>query len=321
MRKAAVTIISLLCLLGVAAPAVAGGSANYPDEIDLPDMFPEGIAVGEGSTFYVGSLADGRIYKGDLRTGEGAFFTEPTGAFPLTTLGLDVDRHNRVWAAGAAAGVGRVYDGVSGTLLATYQFAVPSLINDVIVTNEAAWFTDSGTESCAGGLCFVGELRLFKVVLGPGGRLPDPAEPGAVEELDVDVPDIDFSNLNGIETLPGTSDLVAIHNEAGSLYRVNTATGETSVIYGPPNGDEPLLGADGTSRLGRTLYVVENGASRISVLRYNPATGTAAVHDVLPVDGAQTPTTSAIFGSAISTVDARLGTVFQGPYKIFRVER
>lgn len=324
MRKFAVTVVSLMCLFALAGPATAGGNNQFPSEIDLPvGFFPEGIAVGQGSTFYVGSLADGSIYKGDLRTGIGAVFTDPIGGgFPFTTVGLDVDAHNRVWAAGAAAGTGRVYDGTTGELLATYQFTdSQSLINDVIVTAKAAWFTDSGTADCDPGLCFIGQTRLFKVVLEPGGGLPDPADPGAVEEIFVDVPDIYFSNLNGIETLPGTSDLVVVHNQAGALYRVDPATGEAAVLYGPPNGDPPLLGADGMSRRGRTLYVVENAASQIAVIQFNPSTGTGTLVDVLPVDGPQTPTTSALFGSAVYTVDARLATPFSGPYKIYRVER
>jgi len=324
MRKFAVTAVSLMCLFALAGPAAAGGTVQFPSEIDLPEgFFPEGIAVGNGSTFYVGSLVDGSIYRGDLRTGEGAAFTDPTGGFPMSTLGLAVDAHNRIWAAGAAAGVGRVYDGETGELLATYQFADPleSLINDVIVTGQAAWFTDSGTDDCdQGGLCFIGQTRLFKVALGPGGRLPDPADPASVEEIFVDVPDISFSNLNGIETLPATSDLAVIHNQAGALYRVDPATGEAAVLYGPPN-DPPLLGADGMSRLGQTLYVVENGASRIAVIQYDPSSGTGTLLTTLPVAGAQTPTTSALFGSAVYTVDARLATPFVGPYKVYRVER
>ena len=324
MRKFAVTVVSLMCLFALAGPAAAGGNDRFPSEIDLPDgFFPEGIAVGQGSTFYVGSLADGSIYRGDLRTGDGAVLADPIGGFPMTTLGLAVDAHNRVWAAGAAAGTGRVYDGETGELLVTYQFTDPlqSLINDVIVTAHAAWFTDSGTDDCDhGGLCFIGQPRLFKVVLAPGGGLPDPADPGAVEEILVDVPDIYFSNLNGIETLPGTSDLVVVHNEAGALYRVDPTTGAATVLYGPPN-DPPLLGADGMSRLGRTLYVVENGASRIAVIQLNPSTGMGTLMAVLPVAGAQTPTTSALFGSAVYTVDARLATPFSGPYKVYRVER
>lgn len=324
MRKFAVTVVSLMCLFALAGPATAGGNDQFPSEIDLPEgFFPEGIAVGQGSTFYVGSLADGSIYRGDLVTGEGAVFTDPIGGFPMTTLGLAVDAHNRIWAAGAAAGMGRVFDGTTGELLATYEFTDPleSLINDVIVTTKAAWFTDSGTDDCdQGGLCFIGQTRLFKVALGPGGGLPDPADPGSVEEIFVDVPDIYFSNLNGIETLPGTSDLVVVHNEAGALYRVDPTTGEAAVLYGPPD-DPPLLGADGMSRLGRTLYVVENAASRIAVIQFDPSTGTGTLLTTLPVAGSDTPTTSALFGPAVYTVDARLSTPFLGPYKVYRVER
>lgn len=321
MHKTAVLLISLLCLIALAVPAVAGEgeSAQFPDEIDLPDgIFSEGIAVGRGAAFYVGSLANGSIYKGDLRTGAGAFFTEPTGAFPFTTLGLNVDEHNRVWAAGAATGTGRVYDGTTGELLATYLFTEPlqSLINDVIVTPGAAWFTDSGTSI---GACvpFCGEPRLFKVALEPGGGLPDPGDPGAIVEVPVDVPDIAFSNLNGIETMPGTDELIVAHTTAGALYRVDPETGEAAVLYDDP----PLVRPDGMVRLGRTLYVLENAAGRIAVIQIDPSTGTGTLQEVLPVEGAQTPATVAVFGSAVYAVDARLGTPFLGPYKIFRIER
>jgi sugar lactone lactonase YvrE len=323
MRKTAVTLVALLCLVAVAVPAAADGgkSTQFPSEIDLPDgFFPEGIAVGQGSTFYVGSLADGSIYKGDLRTGEGAVFTEASGAFPFTTVGLDVDQHNRVWAAGSVAGTGRVYDGTTGELLATYVFTDPGLsfINDVIVTPEAAWFTDSGTDVCPPGLCFLGERRLFKVALEPGGGLPD--DPYAAEEIQVNVPDVGFANLNGIETMPGRAELIVAHTTAGALYRVDPETGEVAVLYGPPN-DDPLVRPDGITRLGRTLYVVENAANRIAVINIDPSTGTGTLQDVLTVTDAQTPSTAAVFGSAVYTVDARLGTPFVGPYKIFRIER
>ena len=139
-------------------------------------------------------------------------------------------------------------------------------------------------------------------------------------EIQVDVPDIAFANVNGIETMPGNGELIVAHTTAGALYRVDPASGEASVLYGPPN-DPPLVRPDGIVRLGTTLYVNENAASRIAVIDIDPSTGTGTLQDVLPVADAQTPSTSAIFGSAVYTVDARLGTPFQGPYKIFRVER
>lgn len=323
MRRLAITIISMAYLVAFAVPAAADHN-QFPSEIDLPEgFFPEGIAVGERSTFYVGCLADGTIYKGDLSTGQGAVFTDPTGPFPFSTVGLDVDPANRVWAAGAAAGTGRVYDGESGALLATYRFTDPgeSLINDVIVSPGAAWFTDSGTAVCdQGGPCFIGETPLFKVALGAGGALPDPSDPNAVEEIAVDVEDVYFSNLNGIETMPGGDGLIVVHNELGSLYHVDPATGNATLLYGPPL-HEPLLGPDGMTRAGSTLYVVENMASRIAVIELDPLTGLEVLVKTLPVPGARTPTTAAVFGPAVYTVDARLGTPFVGPYKVFRVRR
>ena len=45
----------------------AASAQTFPDLIPLPDGFqPEGIAVGKGSTFYVGSIPTGAIYRGDL---------------------------------------------------------------------------------------------------------------------------------------------------------------------------------------------------------------------------------------------------------------
>lgn len=60
--------------------------------VPLPDDFaPEGIAVGRGPTFYVGSLVDGDIYRGNLRSGRGAVFVDaPPGR---QALGLKVEEH------------------------------------------------------------------------------------------------------------------------------------------------------------------------------------------------------------------------------------
>jgi hypothetical protein len=56
-------------LLLTALPALAG-SGTFPPLIALPaDFQPEGIATGRGSSFYVGNLYSGALYRGDYRTG------------------------------------------------------------------------------------------------------------------------------------------------------------------------------------------------------------------------------------------------------------
>ena len=65
-------LIGLVVALLMSIPVSAAAESSYPDVISLPGgFFPEGIAVGDGHTVYVGSLADGSIWSGDLRTGEG----------------------------------------------------------------------------------------------------------------------------------------------------------------------------------------------------------------------------------------------------------
>lgn len=102
---ALLTAVALVLL--VLAPAAA--ALPFPDVIDLPDGFqPEGIATGRGTTFFVGSLADGAVYRGDLRTGRGQVLVP--GREGAVTVGIEVDRRNRVFAAGGATGQAAVYD-------------------------------------------------------------------------------------------------------------------------------------------------------------------------------------------------------------------
>src|SRR3954452_22619859 len=127
------------------AGAVRGqlfASDGLADEVALPPGFrPEGIAVAPDGTFYVGSLAAGAIYRGDLGSGEGAVFVEPVDGQVAVGLHLHGDQ---LWVAGGATGAARVYDAASGELLQSWQLTSgTTFINDVVVTGDTAWFTDS----------------------------------------------------------------------------------------------------------------------------------------------------------------------------------
>ena len=68
--------ITLLAALAVLVVPTALAKSSFPATISLPNGFqPEGIAVGTGSTFYVGSIPTGAVYTGDLRTVAGAPIT------------------------------------------------------------------------------------------------------------------------------------------------------------------------------------------------------------------------------------------------------
>jgi streptogramin lyase len=137
---AAASLIIALASAAVAQPR----NGLFPPNIPLPSGFqPEGIAVGPGTTFYVGSIPTGAIYRGDLRTGQGAILNP--GSDGASSVGLAVDHLGRVWVAGGASGTARVIDGRTGALLASYQLttAPMTFVNDVVTTREAAYFTDS----------------------------------------------------------------------------------------------------------------------------------------------------------------------------------
>jgi hypothetical protein len=71
VRKFVLFIVVLAFVL-VPWPATAAPPDNFPDRIELPNgFFPEGIESGRGTSVFVGSLIDGAIWRGDLRTGSG----------------------------------------------------------------------------------------------------------------------------------------------------------------------------------------------------------------------------------------------------------
>jgi hypothetical protein len=69
-------VLALVALISLVAPPPAtAGDTTFPTRISLPARFqPEGITTGRGTTVYVGSLADGAIWRGDVRTGIGRLF-------------------------------------------------------------------------------------------------------------------------------------------------------------------------------------------------------------------------------------------------------
>ena len=142
MRRSRIVSLLIALLMAVALPAAAR-SAPVPDVIQLPGgFFPEGIAVGPGHTAYVGSLVDGAIWKGDLRTGDGSILVP--GVSGRLAVGMDYDSSTgRLYVAGGPDGKGYVYDAASGATVAVVDLTPAGFVNDVIVTKDAAYFTDS----------------------------------------------------------------------------------------------------------------------------------------------------------------------------------
>ncbi|GAA0431982.1 hypothetical protein Aca07nite_18930 [Actinoplanes capillaceus] len=288
------TLANVLCLTAcavtvTAAPASAALTSPLPSTITLPSGFqPEGIAIGGKPYAYFGSRVDGDIYRADLRTGEGAVFSEGPGT---ASLGLKID-DGRLFVAGGAGGDARVIDLRTGRVLRSYRLqpvGSNTFINDVIVTEEAAWFTDSRN------------LVLFKVPFGRHGKLPEAA---TAVPLTGDIELLTGNNANGISQTPDGRGLIIVQSNTGFLFRVSYS-GVTSRI---DVGDTLLTNGDGLWLRGRDLYVVQNRLNQIAEIRLNRSGTTGTPVSVTTDPSFDVPTTIAEYRERFYLPNARFTT-------------
>ena len=210
LRKASVATLVAFALLVPAAPAGTGAQPT----IALPDEFrPEGIASGAGSSFYVGSIPQGSVFRGSYRSGEGAVLVPPHPGRNHTGLKVDRRFHRLFVAGGASKGI-YVYDSRDGSDVASFPIADAGFVNDVVLTRHAAFFTDSQVQ------------RLYRVPIAKDGTL------GELELVPI-TGDFQYTpgfNANGIEALPGGHTLIVVQSNLGKLYAVDAATGDSREI-------------------------------------------------------------------------------------------
>lgn len=273
------------------APATADHGRAFPTEFALPAGFlPEGIAIGDDPTAYFGSRGDGSIYRVDLRTGQGEVFSKGPGT---SSVGLKIDDRKRLFVAGGGAGNGRVVDARTGKILQSYQFAADAdtFVNDVVVTDRAAWFTDSR------------KAVLYKVALGRGGSLPTVAATVPLTGDFVLTPGV--NNANGIAETPDGKALLIVQSNTGKLFRVDPATGATKEV---DLGGQVLTNGDGLLVEGRSLYVVQNRLNLLTKFAVNRSGTRGELTDTVSDPRFDVPTTVASFGKRLYLPNARFTT-------------
>jgi hypothetical protein len=276
-------------LVATMSPGQALGAPPASDVIVLPGASSaEGIAVGHGVTFYAGDLFAGDIFRGDLQHGTAELFIDaPDGRM---ALGMSHDNANGLlFVAGGFTGQGYVYDSTTGSTVATYQFADLSqgpIINDVTITQDGAWFTNSAAPV----------LYLVPLTGGiPGAFLSLPLT-GPAAALTGDF------NINGIAaTADGT--LVVAHSANAALYTVDPNTGASALIE-----DVSVPNVDGIEMQGRRLWAVQNFSNQISAIRLSSDLGSGQVEKVITSSAFQIPTTAALHGSSLAVVNAKFDT-------------
>lgn len=260
----------------------------FPEVIDLPDGFmPEGIVAGFANDFYVGSLGDGSIYRGDFRTGLGDILIPGQEGSSSVGLAFDI-RTGLLYVAGGATGGGRIIDTRRATVVAEFDFG-GGFVNDVIVAFDGAYFTDSFSPT------------LYKVSLRRGGR-PN----GEVEAIPLG-DNFAFEpgqfNANGIEVTPAGRFLLVVNTFTGELYRIDPDSG----LARPVNlGGESLPNADGILLRGNRLFVVQNFLNQISVVDLRPDDFLRGeITEVLTDPDFRIPTTVTARGFELYAVNAR----------------
>lgn len=281
----------LIVLLPLAFPAPARATSTFPAVISLPNGFnPEGLAIGRGTSFYAGSAATGAIYKGDLRTGAGGLLVPPQPGRVATGLAVD-QRSNYLFAAGGPTGFVSIYDAETGAQPAAYQLTTqtPTFINDVLITRDAAYFTDSF------------QPVLYRLPLGPAGSLPAASQVETIP-LSGDFQMVQGFNANGLESTSNGKYLITINSTLGTLYRIDPETGVATLI---DLGGASLASGDGILLHGWTLYVVRNFLNEIDVVKLNPDLTSGSVVTTITNPEFRIPTSIDEFGHYIYVVNAR----------------
>jgi sugar lactone lactonase YvrE len=278
------TIAALVTLLSLTVAAVAAAQ-TLPRRLDLPNGWqPEGIAAGAGNQLFVGSLASGAVIRVDARTGRSRVVV--AGRRGRAATGLKRSG-NRLFVSGAGTGRAWVYDSRTGRQLKAYQLAPngqDTFVNDVVVTGQGAYFTDSRRNALylvPRDLSDAREIALTGIPLHAG------------------------NNLNGIVATGDGRTLIAVQTNAGRLWRIDPATGRATAI---DLGGASVANGDGLLLRGRTLYVVRNQNNRIAVVRLSADLASGRVTRTITSGQFDVPTTVARIGGRLYAVNARFGT-------------
>jgi sugar lactone lactonase YvrE len=304
-------LLSALLSAALVAPAEAKPRHSYPDRIELPAGFqPEGITIGKAPVAYLGSRTDGDIVAANLKTGEVRLVSEGLGT-TSPSIGLKVDKRGLLYVAGGSSGTGRVISARTGDILASYTFTTGNtFVNDVVLTDRYAWFTDSR------------QAQLYRVERTRTGR--GAASAGVVTvpltgEWE-QVPGPMVNNANGIAQTPDGRALLVVNSATGKLFRVNPRTGVATQVdldgYALTNGDGLLV-------QGRTLYVVQNRLNRVAVIELNRRGTEGELVETLTSPDFDVPTTVAAYKGSLYLPNARFGVAspLTAAYWITRIDK
>jgi hypothetical protein len=276
------------------AACAARTKAGQAKTVALPTGFrPEGIAAGRGTSFYVGSVSNGRIWVGNVKNDKGRELVAPVTGRSLRGLLLD-KRSGWLWAVGSEGTGGLVLAVSARTGAVKASIAVPDAVflNDLTLSRGSLWVTDSAVD------------RLLKIQLDRRGK---PVGGYSTLALTGAWPTPAGFRANGIVALRGGK-LLLDNTTAGGLYTVNPRTGVAKAV--PVIGTPAVSSGDGMVLRGNKLFVVR-GVGLASVtelkLRATKAGLRAKVVRLLTDATLDVSSTAALIRGKLWVVNARFG--------------
>ena len=299
MRKLWNTTLTASVAFGAMLAATPTLAQSRVTVLILPDAaaYPEGVTVDPSTgSVYTNSANTGVVFRVDPDTGASVRIADPLGlgdsppAKPVSVaLGLKADGQGRLWVAGARTGSMHVVDIATGERLARFTTPEgPWLINDVALTSDAAYFTDT-----------------LRPVMWRVSR--DSVADAALEPwLSFEGTALEYGeepNLNGIVATPDGHYLIVVLMKTGRLFRIDTHTREVAAI---DTGDSTLDGGDGLALIGQRLFLVRQSAGEVVALDLSPDLATAVEAKRIKPDELAWPATIAVRGDRLIVANSQL---------------
>lgn len=299
MRKLWTTTLAASAALGalLASTPVLAQSGVTVLPLPADAAYPEGVTADPTTgAIYTNSANTGAVFRVAPDTGVVTRIADPLGlgdsppAKPVSVaLGLKADGQGRLWVAGARTGSMHVVDIATGEQLARFTTPEgPWLINDVALTPDAAYFTDTLRPV----LWRVARDSVADAALEPwlsfaGTALEYGEEP----------------NLNGIVATPDGRYLIVVLMKTGRLFRIDTRTREVAAI---DTGASALDGGDGLALIDQRLFLVRQSAGEVVALDLSADLATAVEAKRIKPAELAWPATIAVRGDRLIVANSQL---------------
>ncbi len=253
MRKSSRILRLCLALVGclllvnsVLAQESTPEATCEPAAYALPGEFvvPESITYEESTnTFFVGSAAEGTIFRATVGDAESVEVFSPAGADGrMGALGMEVDGKGRLFVAGSRTGQIFVYDTTTAELIASFdtisatgvsanEIGYPHNLTDIAITPDGDVFVTDAflpylyrvSERDGGEL----EMEVFIDFTDSAIEYQTPVGFADIRSMEDNVANF---NINGIEATPDGDYLILGQTNVGKLFRIALADGSIEAV-------------------------------------------------------------------------------------------